>query len=431
MKRKDVLTKRFAYEYNELDSVAEMLEQKAAEGWELTSKTGVAFGFRKCEPKKVKISVELVIADQNDIERKRFIEYCEAGGWRHIFDDGKIQIFETEDLDAEPIHTDQDVKLAMIHKKCIGMRAILPIVIAIFIGFFCMKMLFPIDAYTCLRWSSVLPIIGFPMMGLMMAAYAGDYWLWYKRAKACVAKGDAPIYKKTRITAVADKVMLAYIFGGMWGAIMLDAIYSGDVQTVIIESVCFGMVLLFIILFPWLSAKYNRERSGNMALYVACAFLTIIVFTAIQFAFGTDPDDTTADEMPLTLADLGIQVEEETSFWKSQEGTFIAKSMYASETIQKDYSEDDDEPFDGMNYQVFTTRYGKAYDLILEDCFSSYIKDYKEIQDSAFGANKVYYSQDEAQWLLLYDEHIIEFSCSFDLTDAQKKFVAERLIDEY
>ena len=430
MKRKDVLTKRFNYERNELDSVAEMLEQKAAEGWELVSKTGNAFGFRRCEPKHVKIGVELVIADQNDIERKRFIEYCEADGWKHIFDDGKVQIFETEDIDAEPIHTDQEVKLAMIHKKCIGTRVILPIIMIFFIGLFCLKMLFPIDLYTCLRWNSLLPIIGFPLMGLMMIAYLGDYILWYKRAKACVAKGDIPDYKKTRITSASDKVMLAYIFGGMWGAIMLDAICSGDVQTVIIEGVCFGMVLLFILLFPRLSARYNQKRSGNLALYVACGFLIIMIFIAIQFAFSTNPEDMTADEMPLTLADLGIECQEETAFWKTQEGTIIAKSMYASETIQKDYPEDDYEPFDGMNYQVFTTRYGKAYELILEDCFSSYIKDYEEIQDQAFRANKVYYSQEEKQWLLLYDEHIIEFSCSFDLTDAQKRIVADKLNDE-
>ena len=44
MKLKDMntMTVRFACEYNELDALAEFLEKKAAEGWQLTSKTGVS-----------------------------------------------------------------------------------------------------------------------------------------------------------------------------------------------------------------------------------------------------------------------------------------------------------------------------------------------------------------------------------------------------
>jgi len=65
--------------------------------------------------------------------------------------------------------------------------------------------------------------------------------------------------------------------------------------------------------------------------------------------------------------------------------------------------------------------------MILEECLSSYVDDYVEVTEPAFGANQVYYSQEEKQWLLLYDACIIEFGCSFELTDQQKALVAERL----
>ena len=428
MKGKDILTKRYNYEHNELDSVAEMLEQTAAEGWELTSKTGNAFGFRKCQPKKVKISVELVLADQNDSERKRFIEYCEASGWKHIFDDGKIQIFETEDMDAEPIHSEPELKLALIHKKCWKMRIVLPLIMVILDGFLCVKLLFPIEADSLSRWNSLLPYIGLPLMGLLMLIYLVDYVIWYKGAKNCVKKGEPPAYKKTKVTSIADKVMLIYIFGGMWGTLMLDIISSGDIKEMIVYGGSFCIAGLFFLLFPRLSAKYNEERSGNLALYVVCAFFIIIVITAVQAAFSSDPGDVSAKEMPLTIADLGITVEEETSFWKSKEGTAIAKSLFASETIQKDYPEEDEYvEFDGINYLVQSTDYAWAYDMILDECLSSYVDDYMEVTEPAFGANQVYYSQEEKQWLLLYDACIIEFGCSFDLTDQQKALVAERL----
>ena len=76
MKLKDMntMTVRFACEYNELDALAEFLEKKAAEGWQLTSKTGVSLGFRRSALRKVRVSVELVYYDDNDYDNDRFIE---------------------------------------------------------------------------------------------------------------------------------------------------------------------------------------------------------------------------------------------------------------------------------------------------------------------------------------------------------------------
>ena len=63
MTQKDTFTKRINYEYNELDTIAEYLEEAAADGWELTSKTGAIWGFRRSNPRKVRFSVEVVDTD--------------------------------------------------------------------------------------------------------------------------------------------------------------------------------------------------------------------------------------------------------------------------------------------------------------------------------------------------------------------------------
>ena len=118
MRKKDTFTKRISYEHNELDTIAEFLEEKAAEGWELTSKTGAVWGFRRSEPRKVKFNVEVVESDVAGDALWEFISLCEADGWKHAFDAGNIQIFENEDLDADPIHTDPEVKLKIVHEKC-------------------------------------------------------------------------------------------------------------------------------------------------------------------------------------------------------------------------------------------------------------------------------------------------------------------------
>ncbi|MBR5517278.1 MAG: DUF2812 domain-containing protein, partial [Firmicutes bacterium] len=131
MREKDTFTKRIAYEYNQLDTITEFLEEKALEGWELTSKSGAIWGFKKAEPRKVKFSVELMDEGVLGSELDEFIAFCEVGRWKHSFDAGNIQIFENEDLEAEPIHTDPAVKLDIVHEKCKAFRIFMPAVFSV------------------------------------------------------------------------------------------------------------------------------------------------------------------------------------------------------------------------------------------------------------------------------------------------------------
>ena len=80
MKQKKTMIKRMTYECNELDTISELLEEKAAEGWELASKTGVIWGFRKSEPRKVKFNVEVVDTNVIGDALDEFIAFCEADG---------------------------------------------------------------------------------------------------------------------------------------------------------------------------------------------------------------------------------------------------------------------------------------------------------------------------------------------------------------
>lgn len=128
MRQKEILTKRIRYEYNELDTIAEILQEKAAEGWELVSKTGNMWGFRRSEPRTAQFNVEVIDLENPAMELAEFVAYCEAGGWKHAFDAGDIQVFENEDLDAEPIHTDPEVKLQIVHERCKAMRICLCVI---------------------------------------------------------------------------------------------------------------------------------------------------------------------------------------------------------------------------------------------------------------------------------------------------------------
>jgi len=139
MRKKNTLIKRITCEYNELDTIAEILEEKAAEGWELSSKTGVIWGFRRSEPRKVKFCAEVVDTDVIGNALDEFISFCEADGWKHTFDAGSIQIFENEDLNAVPIHTEPEVKLRIVHDRCKVTRLLLPVGVLAFVIFFLLE----------------------------------------------------------------------------------------------------------------------------------------------------------------------------------------------------------------------------------------------------------------------------------------------------
>ena len=247
-----------------------------------------------------------------------------------------------------------------------------------------------------------------------------------------VDKGEHPVYKKSKFSRYADKILLAYIFIGLWGANLLDAWYSGEVKQFILVAGIFLIIGLFIFLFPRVSAKHTKDRTGDLPLYLACACLLTLIIFAVQFAFDMDDGDVTADALPLTMDDLEITYDGESEYSRYQSGTIFGQECHWHHGAYNPEIEEDDDYLwsEYINYSIYTIRFNRAYDLIVQDCLTDKWYDYKEVDELAFSANKVYYSEMEKQWLLLYDDRIIEFGTSEDLTDTQLKIVAERLNDE-
>lgn len=429
MKKKDVLIKRLPCECNELDTVAELLEQKAADGWELTSKTGNAFGFRRCEPRKVKVSVELV-CDCNDDERETFIEACEKAGWKHIFNDGKYQFFETEDLSAEPIHSDPAAKLALVHKKCMGMRVVFPAACALFAFFFWRKFMLPLDVDTLMGTYNLFGFILFPSLGFLMALTMLDYFIWYRKARRCISEGKNPVYKRTRISKFCDRFMVIYVFFGMMGSLLIDAIYMENAGDFIGIVVMFLAVIFFMIFFPRLSAKTKTDRKGNLPQYMVLITIVILSIAWFQVIFlqpGGEMIKTAEGEyievydekIPLTMEDLGIKTGSYTDRYKLQSGSPVIQYFEGS-----DNSDNENKYY--LWYWICTTKNSKAYDMLIKEKHYDFINSAIKAEDPAFEANAVYYNDSDAR-LLLYDNFIVKIITNIELTDEQKHLVASKL----
>lgn len=431
MKTKDVLTKRFACEYNELDSMAEFIEQKVQEGWELTSKTGTMFGFRRCEPKRVKVSVELVQKGGDEEEKERFVQLCESTGWKHIFSDGKLQFFENKDLDAEPIHTDPKVKFDMVHKKCKGMRVWGSAIVAFLVLYIWRNLYYPLDYFAIKETNSLLGFFGLPLLGCLMIVTLLDYVIWYVSGKTKINKNEHPIYKRSKVGKIIDLFFQGYIYVGLWGSILLDAWYMHDIKMFMVFASMFLTVSLFIMLYPYISAKNNAEKKGGIAGYLMIGFVLVVVMSFISF-IGLNSNtemvkdekgmyiEVYQDEIPLTIRDLGIETPIYTDTYSFQSGSPIFKQLYAS-----DDSYNQEKKY--LSYSVYSLSYDKYYETMLEEECFKYVKDYKKVDDKDFDAKEVYYSDSTNKWLILYDNEIIELHTNVELTSEKKKLVVEKL----
>ena len=430
MKQKDTMTKRMTYECNELDTIAELLEEQAAAGWALGSKTGVIWGFHKSEPRRVQFNVEVVDTDVVGDALEEFIAFCEADGWKHAFDAGKIQIFENEDLEAEPIHTDPEVKLKIVHDRCKATRLLLPGILFLVFVFLTWKLMSPIGIYQLTSWNSLFMLCILPVFGIIMAALMIDYIRWYKQAKRAVECGQRPVYKRSKISKYSDLFLVTVYVGGIILTVLIDAFYGGS------RAYAFYMVGLFAFiigfcwfLFPRISAKRGKKKSNGLAYGAVAAVIAICAGLFVPGGFFVDAQKDATPELPLTQEDLGIAKIDAKELSLEKSGTFLLKELRCD-----DYSGSH-----SLIYTVYTTKYKKVYDLVIEDylvateeeksdwTYSEVWYNYKEVDEPAFEAKTVYYNADLKSWLLLYDNRIVHMYEPKRLSDAQKGIVAEKL----
>lgn len=422
MKGKNVWTVRRYFNENELDSMAEFLEEKISNGWEMTSLLGNAFGFRKAESRRVKVSVELVENADDEAAKNQFIEYCEADGWKHIFDAGRLQIFENENLDADPIHTDEEVKLNLVFRKCRGRYIGLNLTISVIVLAILIGMTGNLDVGDYLSCGIIVNLSMFPL-GIAMLLYETiSFCLWYRKSKQAIALGERPLYKKSRLGRIFERVSIVWLVSAIWLDDVLDALYSKSpslLALVLFFIVGFGG---FIFLFNLYQAKKNTEHKRPIGAYLAASTLLLMLFVGtawLVFLPMVESEENT--EVFLSVEELGVQSESSKEAWVYNEGSPLAKREYGKDRAGSKY----------IYYDLYTTKRTKIYDMILEERFFDWDKTYEEIEDEAFGANKVYLMGQAAgltEYLLLYDEAVFYLEINnIELNNEQKALIGDKV----
>lgn len=456
------------YQPDDEAAIVKRLEKLATQGWFLERAENWGWTLRRGEPAQVRYAVtyfpEASVFDPGPTEdQETYADYCRAAGWEFVSSYGPVQYFRSDLPDPVPIETDEREKLAAIH------RAMTKTTLLVYgLAFVCALLLLA-EQMQALRQTpfSVLSsnedlvfLAVFFVMGLCTVIAPVDYLIWYFRSKQSVEDGGACLPGHTWLRHVTNITLLLCL------AVLLGVVLAAA------GSVRRGLLVLALLILRflpyaalWTVFHLLRRRGRNRASvrkgYIIAAVIAWIGIMALDIAFldsdiltapSRQPDqiyvdshgdshNLYADDLPVTLEDLGIEVTTaDRCSYRAWNSTSILVSYSTYE--QRAASEESDLPWlsygvadfaqewmaeaclDGMVHEELTRPWGSIFILSPND----------SVEDPRWGADEVYFdSLDEeagagGNWTLRYGDRLIHFrQWGWALTDERVGIIREAL----
>lgn len=270
-------------------------------------------------------------------------------------------------------------------------------------------------------YGALFAMVGMPLLMVLIAVQMGLYIRWYHNGKKAVERGQSPDYHRQRFTGIYDKVILAYVFFGIWGGQLLDTYYSGRKIEFIITVIIYAVVLLLLVCVPFLSARFGKERKGNFYKLMVIAIAVGLLLDGVGAVLSDASEDSLYAEgnPPLTLEDLNIDTAE-SDYYCNRGGTFFARYLSGS-----DYSENKEGY--SISYEISVGNMDKICKWLMESP-----EDFTPVEDEAFGAKEVYlktvYTGMYSTWVLKYEDKAVLLDTDIPLSDRQKQIIGEKFI---
>lgn len=296
-KYKYVLNTMLYYDYEYLEN---LLNKMAARGWELCEIGTIFFKFKQVEivPKKF-----AVVYDKDSIlpefvsgeESLTFDEYCAAAGWEKLIDSNQIKVFQTTDLDAVPIETDESIRLERI-KKALG-KSFVPT--HVILGLFTYVLLLivwdahnidslPINMngplYVLSHWDRLFVIGLTGLFPIVVFSRLIAYKAWFSRSKRNIESGGkCASTKYVRLfSGLGIGAILLVLFSLL--TVMMIQGYREEAFSLVLCIMIFFFVSMIVRKVAG-AIKKNGSLSGEKS-FVIYALCFIILLT--NFAGGRD-----------------------------------------------------------------------------------------------------------------------------------------------
>ena len=445
--------------------ISKHLENMAAKGWMLEKITNTVWVYRRIEPKNIHFAVSYYPkASEFDPEptedQKMFHEFCAHTGWQLACTSAQMQIFYNERENPTPIETEPELELQAIHasaKKSFIPSYVLLFAISLLNGVLWISNLLsdPIDLLS--SPARLFSGFAFLLLALLCLVDLICYFRWHSKAKIVAEQGE---FLSVKSTSKFQKIVLYTVIIGAIVWMLNSLIYGSILQKFILILKCIYMPALFVIVNvtkEFLKRK-KASRGVNRTITILTSFIVaFILMGTITFGvlyasrnglFANKNEETYEhngttfviyqDELPLVIEDL-IDVNYD-GYIKERSGdmSFILGQFVMRQDPRFDAENYRDIPH--LEYTMTIVKIPALYDL----CKDQLIYDrenrhpidnrleYKNEDATQWGANEVYRLYDSEfgarnDYLLCYDNLIVEINFDWEPTEEQKHTVGEKL----
>ena len=426
---KSKFVKLISIKEHECKALEEYLEEKALEGWMLEDIICGFLIFKKNKPQKCKFAVD-IFTDNNKDE---YIEYCEAGGWKYLFQHDKFLIFYTEDKIITPIQTDEEIVLKKVRKSILRSLLYNIFLIGLMIsnlftgekngyGFFSEIS----DNGALLVMASLIIII----IGAVIDTVKDGLW-YFKSNRAFKINENInyPSLKSLKVKNVCFSMymcILGLMIINLFGDIGSNKGHIFLAVFVVMCAVCISRIINILL---------KKYKKASKVLAVLICVVAIFISTNIIVS-GRDMINYVRNESQTPIMSISdfIDMKTKTEYlYFDSSKSFLASSYTYSyegyysgtEAVDKVGSEV------YFDYEICKSK----YKWIIDKTFETYLKRYKhfeyeEVQDDNWGALTVYKSDKfNGGYLLKYKDRVISVTGSIDLSKKNIKLIKEKCIN--
>ena len=453
------------YQPDDEAAIVKRLEKLAAKGWFLERAENWGWTLRRGKPAQVRYAVTYFpgasVFDPGPTEdQETYADYCRAAGWEFVSSYGPVQYFRSDLPDPVPIETDQGEKLAAIHrtktKNTLLASCLVLVVLAIFwSGQLRVLRQTPLSVLSDNVRLAILAV--FLILSLCAVIAPVDYMIWYFRSKRSVENGGACLPSRTWLRSAANILLLSC------PAVLLGVVLAAA------GSVRRGLLVLALLILRFLPyaalwtvfhllRRRGRDRASVRKGYIIAAVIAWIGIMVLDIAFldsdilaapGRQPDqiyvdshgdshNLYADDLPVTLEDLGIEVKTtDRCSYRAWNSTSILVSYSTYE--QRAASEESDLPW--LLYGVADFAWeGLAREQMERMVYGGpvvmggqifVLRESNAVEDPRWGADQAYFSSssnDGGEWLLRYGDRLVSIrQRGWELTDERVEILREAL----
>ena len=426
---KSKFVKLISIKEHECKALEEYLEEKALEGWMLEDIICGFLIFKKNKPQKCKFAVDIY----KDNNKDEYIEYCEAGGWKYLFQHDKFLIFYTEDKIITPIQTDEEIVLKKVRKSILRSLLYNIFLIGLMIsnlftgekngyGFFSEIS----DNGALLVMASLIIII----IGAVIDTVKDGLW-YFKSNRAFKINENInyPSLKSLKVKNVCFSMymcILGLMIINLFGDIGSNKGHIFLAVFVVMCAVCISRIINILL---------KKYKKASKVLAVLICVVAIFISTNIIVS-GRDMINYVRNESQTPIMSISdfIDMKTKTEYlYFDSSKSFLASSYTYSyegyysgtEAVDKVGSEV------YFDYEICKSK----YKWIIDKTFETYLKRYKhfeyeEVQDDNWGALTVYKSDKlNGGYLLKYKDRVISVTGSIDFSKKNIKLIKEKCIN--